>query len=106
MPKGDQDSKEHPIVELLDSLGRRWSLRIIWELQEGPVKFRALRKACDGVSPSVLNTRVRELRRLELIKKSDHGYALTPDGKSLAAHLSELDRWARRWRKRHPDTSL
>ncbi len=96
--------KDHPIVGLLDSLGRRWSLRIIWELQEGPVKFRALRKACDGVSPSVLNTRVAELRRLHLVKKTDKGYALTADGKSLAGQLQELDHWARRWKKRHPKT--
>ncbi|MGD8318181.1 MAG: helix-turn-helix domain-containing protein [Myxococcales bacterium] len=93
--------KEHPIVELLDTLGRRWSLRIIWELQDGPVKFRALRKACDGVSPSVLNTRVRELRRLDLVEKTNGGYALTSEGESLAEHLVELDHWARRWKKRH-----
>lgn len=104
MAKKDQSSKDHPIVELLDSLGRRWSLRIIWELQDGPVKFRALRKACDGVSPSVLNTRMRELRRLDLVKKMDGGYGLTSEGKSLAAHLIELDKWARRWKKKHAST--
>lgn len=98
MAKGD---KEHPIVDLLDSLGRRWSLRIIWELQDGPVKFRALRKACDGVSPSVLNTRVRELRRLDLVEKTNGGYALTSEGESLVKHLLKLDDWARGWKKRH-----
>lgn len=101
MPKRDHGSKEHPIVEMLDSLGRRWSLRIIWELQSGPVKFRALRKACDGVSPSVLNDRVGELRRLDLVEKTNGGYALTTEGESLAEQLVELDRWARRWKKRH-----
>lgn len=85
---------------LLDSLGRRWSLRIIWELQKGPVKFRALRAACDGVSPSVLNDRIRELRKLGFIEKTDDGYALTRDGESLAERLRKLDRWARRWDKR------
>ncbi len=85
---------------LLDSLGRRWSLRIIWELEEGPATFRALRKACDGVSPSVLNTRLAELRELGFVKKTDDGYALTRDGDSLAERLVKLDRWARRWDKR------
>ena len=85
---------------LLDSLGRRWSLRIIWELQDDPKKFRALRRACDGVSPSVLNKRLTELHNLGFIKKTDDGYALTSDGDSLADRLRKLDRWARRWDKR------
>jgi DNA-binding HxlR family transcriptional regulator len=88
---------------LLDSLGQRWSLRIIWELQGGPTKFRALRKECDGVSPSVLNKRLAELRELGFIKKTDGGYALTSDGESLADRLRKLDRWARRWDKRRRD---
>ena len=96
-----KDKEEHrPLMALLDVLGRRWSLRIIWELEEGPAKFRALRKACDGVSPSVLNTRIRELRKLGFVKKTDDGYALTSDGESLAERLVKLDRWARRWEKR------
>lgn len=103
MPKGKETGKHRPIMVLLDSLGRRWSLRIIWELQAGPTKFRALRKACDGVSPSVLNKRLGELRDLGFVKKTGHGYALTSDGESLADRLRKLDRWAQRWDKRHYD---
>ena len=46
-----------PIMALLDLLGRRWALRMLWELREGGLSFRALQERCDGVSPSVLNTR-------------------------------------------------
>jgi len=105
MAKHRESAKDRPIMVLLDSLGRRWSLRIIWELQTGPKKFRALRKACDEVSPSVLNKRIGELRELGFIKKTDDGYALTSDGESLADRLRKLDRWARRWDKRRKDKS-
>jgi DNA-binding HxlR family transcriptional regulator len=98
-----KSSKTPPILVLLDRLGRRWSLRIIWELQEGPTTFRKLRKACDGVSPSVLNTRLGELRKLGFVEKADGGYALTKDGESLAERLVKLDRWARKWDKRRRD---
>ncbi len=37
-----------PIMALLDLLGRRWMLRIIWELRNGPLTSRALRQACDA----------------------------------------------------------
>ena len=39
-----------PIMALLDLLGRRWSLRILWELREAPLTSRALRTAeCAGL---------------------------------------------------------
>ena len=51
-----------PIMALLDLLGRRWTLRIIWELRSTRATFRALREACGNPSPTVLNERLRELR--------------------------------------------
>src|SRR5258705_8079867 len=56
-----------PIMALLDLLSRRWALRVIWELREGRLTFRALQEACGGVSPTVLNERVRELRESGLL---------------------------------------
>ena len=45
----------------MDLLGRRWALRILWELRHGPLGARALRSRCDGMSSSVLYDRLREL---------------------------------------------
>jgi DNA-binding HxlR family transcriptional regulator len=86
-----------PIMELLDVLGRRWALRVLWELREGPVTFRALRERCDDVSPSVLSERLAELRELALLELGDQGYALSTQGRSLGELLLPLDAWARRW---------
>ena len=86
-----------PIMELLDVLGRRWTLRVLWELRQGPVTFRALRERCDDVSPSVLAERLAELRELALLDLDDHGYALTAQGRSLGELLLPLEAWARRW---------
>jgi DNA-binding HxlR family transcriptional regulator len=89
-----------PIMALLDLLGRRWTLRILWELREGPLSFRAVRQACEGVSPSVLNSRLRELRDAGIVELSDSGYALTASGRSLGRLLLPLDRWAKDWARR------
>jgi DNA-binding HxlR family transcriptional regulator len=43
-----------PIMAAFDLLGRRWALRILWELRDGPVGFGALQQRCDGLSPTVL----------------------------------------------------
>src|ERR1700710_50880 len=74
-----------PIMALLDLLGRRWSLRIIWELRdERSLTSRALRTACDDASPTVLQARLSDLREaglVELIPAS--GYRLTELGNDL-----------------------
>ncbi|HXZ85314.1 MAG TPA: helix-turn-helix domain-containing protein [Myxococcota bacterium] len=87
-----------PIMAALDLLGRRWALRVLWELREGPQSFRALRARCDEVSPSVLNQRLAELRASGIVAhEPGSGYALRPEGESLLAALAPLHDWAARW---------
>jgi DNA-binding HxlR family transcriptional regulator len=85
---------------VLDLLGRRWALRLLWELRLGPLTFRALRGACDDVSPTVLNTRLRELRELGVVESTDRGYDLTGSGRALVRALAPLQRWADSWAAR------
>ncbi len=86
-----------PIMALLDLLGRRWALRVLWELRDGAATFRALRERCDGVSPTVLNDRLRELRESAIVELGDDGFVLTASGKALLRALSPLQRWADAW---------
>jgi DNA-binding HxlR family transcriptional regulator len=86
-----------PIMAALDLLGRRWMLRLLWELRGGPLTFRAIQEACDQVSPTVLNTRLREMKENGLVEKTDQGYALTPDGRGLRRALAPLYKWAQEW---------
>ena len=86
-----------PIMALLDLLGRRWTLRVIWELRDGPLTFRDLQAACDGMSSSVLNQRLRELCAAGIVEVGERGYALTTEGRRLDDVYAALDAWARRW---------
>jgi DNA-binding HxlR family transcriptional regulator len=86
-----------PIMVLFDALGRRWALRVLWELRDGPLSFRALQGRAAGVSPTVLNDRLGELRDLGLVELVDNGYALSDHGRALGELLVPLDAWARRW---------
>jgi DNA-binding HxlR family transcriptional regulator len=83
---------------LLDLLGRRWALRVVWELHEGAtLSFRDLQARCGGVSSSVLNERVRELRAAGIVEREAGGYRLSREGRALLDVLAPLDRWAKRW---------
>ncbi len=84
----------------LDLLGRRWALRVLWELRGGPLTFRAIQDACEQVSPTVLNTRLGELKENGLVEKTDAGYALTRDGQNLRQALVPLYEWSQQWGKR------
>lgn len=101
--RGVRGSKSgRPIMALLDLLGRRWSLRILWELREQPLTSRALRAACDEASPTVLQTRLSELRDagfVELLRAS--GYGLTAMGRELLENFLPLHHFAERWSKSH-----
>jgi DNA-binding HxlR family transcriptional regulator len=89
-----------PIMALLDLLGRRWALRVIWELSRKPLTFRDLQSACGGVSPTILNTRLAELRNADIASLNADGYTLTAEGKRLLKELLGLHDWAERWAKR------
>lgn len=79
----------------LDVAGRRWALRIAWELRVGPLNFRALQSACGKVSPSVLQRRLHELRDLGVIEKIPRlGYRLSASGERLFQVLAQLDKWS------------
>ena len=81
----------------LDLLGRRWALRVLWELRDGPLGFRALQAACDGMSSSVLRDRLHELTEAVLVERRDDAYQLTTLGADLGDSLAPLTRWAERW---------
>lgn len=85
----------------LDLLGRRWSLRVLWELRDGPLGARALRDRCTPISTAVLYARLHELVDAGLVLQGDdQQYGLTPLGAQLGTAIEPLDAWARRWAKR------
>lgn len=89
-----------PVMALLDLLGRRWQLRVLWELSHGvPLRFRALQAAA-GVSPSVLNARLSEATEAGVVELTEEGYQLTEEGRALLDALSPLGAWAERWARR------
>src|SRR3954468_9548060 len=87
-----------PVMALLDLLGRRWALRVLWELREPAETFRDLQARCDGMSSSVLSTRVAELREAGVVEPG--AYRLTREGEQLLDSMAPLDEWAKRWMRR------
>ena len=78
-----------PLMAAMDLLGRRWALRILWELRDKPLGARALRSRCDRMSSSVLYERLDELTAAGLLTRDEGGaYLLTELGSALGQALS------------------
>jgi DNA-binding HxlR family transcriptional regulator len=96
--RGSQSGR--PLMAALDLLGRRWTLRILWELRRKPYKFRDLQARCDNMSTSVLSTRLKDMQAQKLLDSTaEDGWHLTDHGRSLLLVLAPLTDWSERWAK-------
>lgn len=94
-------STGRPVMAAMDLLGRRWALRVLWELSHEPMRALELKDRCDDMSSSVLYQRLRELSEAGLVVQDGEGrFALTPLGGDLHSALEPLNAWSRRWAER------
>ena len=89
-----------PIMALFDLIGRSWALGVIWQLSLGPLTFRQLQTACEGVSPTVLNKRLKELTVSGFVTRTAEGYDLTDSGIALFKLLQPLGGFSDDWASR------
>jgi DNA-binding HxlR family transcriptional regulator len=90
-----------PLNATFDLLGRRWALSVIWALRHGAMPFLEIQGELEGISSSVLSTRLRELREAEIITADEAGrYLLTPEGEDLGKALRPLLAWSAAWSER------
>jgi DNA-binding HxlR family transcriptional regulator len=87
-----------PLMAAMDLFGRRWTLRILWELRTEALGFRPLQRRCDDMSSSVLRQRLSELLAAQLLHQlPDSRYELTPLGQRAYKSLRPLIRWSDEW---------
>lgn len=87
-----------PLMAIFDLLGRSWTIGILWHLSDGgDATFGELQQRCEAISPTVLTTRLKELRRAGLVERTDYGYSATRLGRELFEMLEPLGKWSREW---------
>jgi DNA-binding HxlR family transcriptional regulator len=103
--RGDEECSraDQALVRAFELLGKRWTGVILGTLTGGPAGFRALARAIDGISDSMLSDRLSDLTEAGLVSRTvEEGpplavrYALTDDGRALLPALEEMARWAER----------
>ncbi len=90
-----------PIREVLDRVGDTWTLLVIVNLQERPLRFNALKRSIENISQRMLTVTLRSLERDGLVRRTvkpntppEVEYALTGLGHSIAKPVAALAAWA------------
>lgn len=92
-----------PVAKSAEILGNSWTLLIVRELLLGSSRFSRFQKGMPKISPTVLNTRLKELETNGIVVKRPisgqrgYEYFLTPAGKELAPVVESLVVWGMRW---------
>ena len=89
-----------PIEGAMILLSGRWRALILYYLNEGPMRFNALRRANAGISQQMLTRELRALEDAGVIARSVHPevpprveYALTDAGRRLMPIIGQLSAW-------------
>ena len=93
-----------PIAEAAKLLGDKWTLIILRDLASGPRRFKELEQSCEGISPSILASRLRQLEEQGLLTRTSYHeipprveYALSPKGQAAQPVIEALRAYGERW---------
>lgn len=86
-----------PVAKAAEVLGEKWTILILRELLYGTARFNEFQRAIHGISPTMLNKRLKELESQGLVTKTDHEYHLTPAGEDLGPLVRQYAIWGMRW---------
>ena len=104
-PPGSEEcaSADAALVRAFDLLGKRWTGVVLGTLRGGPAGFRALARAVEGISDSMLSERLGELVDAGLVTRTvgdgpplSVTYRLTEAGRALLPALEQITRWSRK----------
>ncbi|GLH74657.1 hypothetical protein GETHLI_31590 [Geothrix limicola] len=84
----------------IDLLAKPWTGRILWILQDGPLRFNELAAQVDGIGEKVLSARLKELecqgllvRRVLPTTPVKVEYELTCKGRGFRQVVEAVTRW-------------
>jgi DNA-binding HxlR family transcriptional regulator len=90
-----------PIEELMDMIGGRWKVFILWELIQNPRRSSELRKSIPPITQKVFTEQIRDLEESGLVKRTIYPtvpprveYEATELGQSLREILKSMCHWS------------
>ena len=96
-------SSQCPSRRVMAVLAEKWTLLVLSQLTQGPMRTAEIRRSVDGVSEKMLIQTLRKLESFGLVSRKSFPevpprveYRLTPLGRSLARLAGLFGRWVER----------
>lgn len=93
-----------PMAAAAKLLGDKWTLIVLRDLARGSCRFKSLEHSGEGISPSILTARLRELEDKGLISRRSFNeipprveYTLTEKGRDVLPIIDALRSYGIRW---------
>jgi len=99
-----------PVLAFQKLISGKYKVRILWDLQEGPLRYSEIRRGLlrgavgtPEIAPRVLSRELKALTQAGLIARKDYGvvppkveYRLTPVGRSFVPIVAAIRKWGAR----------
>lgn len=102
--KSTHSSKSCSLKEVLDIIGGKWAMPIIYNLSKGKMRFKEIERTIEGINTRML---VKELKNMEangIITREVFAtvpptveYALTQKGEKLLPSIKSLHQWGQEY---------
>lgn len=96
----------------LNILSGKWTLRIIWHVSKGPVRFNELQRLLGAITTKTLSQQLRVLESQGIVLRTVYPetpprveYSLTALGKTLRPILKDLCEWGTGYQKERASKS-
>lgn len=100
-PEPDIFTLNCPTQQILDIVGNKWSVIVIYCLAYQTRRYKQLERKIEGISQKVLTQTLRKLEQNGLVNREVHPvvppqveYSLTPLGETLVEPLALLAEWS------------
>jgi DNA-binding HxlR family transcriptional regulator len=102
--KMNQSKKACSLKDVLDVIGGKWAMPIIYNLSKGKMRFKEIERTIEGINTRML---VKELKNLEangIVTREVFAtvpptveYALTTKGEKLLPSIRSLHQWGQEY---------
>lgn len=93
-------SSDCPSRALFDQIADKWSMMVLLTIEEGPVRFNAIKHRLEGVTQKALTQCLRKLERNGMLTRNviatspvAVAYEITPLGRTLLMPLRVMHQW-------------
>ena len=89
-----------PINFTIDLISGKWSMWVLWNLQDCPLRFGELKKSIPGITEKMLIQQLKKFESNNILTRTVYSqippkveYSLTEHGKSLKTIMLSIKQW-------------